>query len=474
MKTFLYFISLLILPITLGSQTLHNLDFERDNAWASARLTQEAFREQAPGANGYCATLKAPFTEYESGYVRQDVPVSLKTATRYSVSARIRTLGVAGQGAQVYVYGKIKGNVEGYRQSAPLTGDNDWTTVQFDLVIDQRMDTLRLGCFLGGTGQAWFDDITFTKHQVAEMRTSPEAMSYLEAFFDTVQAYALYREKIDWDALRADAHNLSLGAQTPSDVYPTLHYLAKRINKHSFFMEPDNAAELSGDNLSEDEIKPNLEYTKGYKIDDSVAYLSMPSMGGGNQLTLEVFADSLQGLIMSLDGEDVTGWVLDLRENGGGNCWPMIAGVGPLLGAGTCGHFQAPDGSNAQPWSYTGGKSALSGHDIVETRNYQLKNPKARIAVLTGPVTASSGEVTTTAFIAHPRSRSFGLPTAGYATTNNNYRLPDGAVLYLTISVYADRNNKPVGETIVPDEVIEPTEGKDTALEAALVWLRTE
>ncbi|MEM6771875.1 MAG: S41 family peptidase, partial [Bacteroidota bacterium] len=391
-----------------------------------------------------------------------------------TVSAKIRTRGVSARGAQVYVYGKVKGEMVGYRQSDYMTGDNDWTTVSFDLILDRAMDTLRLGCFLEGTGQAWFDDLTFTPYVAQTTTTSPVAATYLEAFFDTVSRYALYREKIDWEALRADAQSLTMGAQVEADVHPTLHYLAKRINKHTFFSEPKLAAELSGSNLADDEIRPNLEYTKGRKLEETVAYLSMPSMGGGNQVTLESFADSLQGLIMALDGEEVTGWVLDLRGNGGGNCWPMLAGVGPLLGEGVCGYFQAPDGSNAKPWTYADGKSALSGNDIVSTRGYQLKNPNARIAVLTGPMTASSGEVTTAAFIGLPRARSFGQPTAGYATTNNNYELSDGAVIYLTISVYADRNNQPVGETIMPDEVVEPVEGKDVALKAAVAWLNGE
>ena len=33
-----------------------------------------------------------------------------------------------------------------------------------------------------------------------------------------------------------------------------------------------------------------------------------------------------------------------LRGNGGGNMWPMIAGVGPLLGEGPLGYFIGPIG----------------------------------------------------------------------------------------------------------------------------------
>jgi len=39
----------------------------------------------------------------------------------------------------------------------------------------------------------------------------------------------------------------------------------------------------------------------------------------------------------SADRDDLIGWIVDLRGNGGGNMWPMLAGVGPVLGEGVVG-----------------------------------------------------------------------------------------------------------------------------------------
>ncbi|MEM6772371.1 MAG: hypothetical protein AAF597_17475, partial [Bacteroidota bacterium] len=164
MKTIFYALTFLLLPITLTAQTPHNLDFEDEDSWLPRRLTQDNFYAKTPEGKGQCVTLTGPFTEYGSGYVYQEVPVSLSAAKRYTVSAKIRTRGVSARGAQVYVYGKVKGEMVGYRQSEFMTGDNDWTKVSFDLILDRAMDTLRLGCFLEGTGQAWFDDLTFTPY----------------------------------------------------------------------------------------------------------------------------------------------------------------------------------------------------------------------------------------------------------------------------------------------------------------------
>ncbi|MEL7160736.1 MAG: S41 family peptidase, partial [Bacteroidota bacterium] len=364
--------------------------------------------------------------------------------------------------------------MKGYQQSPSLKGDTDWREVAFEVILDPAMDSLRFGCYLHGTGKAWFDDITFRPYVPEHATANPAATAYLQEFFDTVRQHALGREEIDWGALERDARSLIPGAQSPADVHPAIVYTIRRINKHSFFLPPAASAQMAGEDLPDDRPDPNLRYGTGRRLDERVAYLSMPAMGSGHQPTLEAFADSLQGLIAALDTENTTGWVLDLRENGGGNCWPMLAGIGPLLGEGVCGHFQDPDGGNAHAWAYREGKSSLRGDDIVGTRNYVLKNPTARVAVLTGPQTASSGEVTATAFIAHPRARSFGQPTAGYATTNDDFALSDGGTVYLTVSIYADRNRRPVGEQIVPDEVVEPVAGEDAALARALAWLSGE
>ena len=42
--------------------------------------------------------------------------------------------------------------------------------------------------------------------------------------------------------------------------------------------------------------------------------------------------DSLQLAIAALQDKGACAWLVDLRLNGGGNVWPMLAGIGPLLG----------------------------------------------------------------------------------------------------------------------------------------------
>ncbi|MGZ5191759.1 MAG: S41 family peptidase [Flavisolibacter sp.] len=53
-----------------------------------------------------------------------------------------------------------------------------------------------------------------------------------------------------------------------------------------------------------------------------------------DQFVCTRFADSIQSLIQTFDRRGISKWIIDLRKNTGGNCWPMLTGVGPLLGNG--------------------------------------------------------------------------------------------------------------------------------------------
>ena len=182
------------------------------------------------------------------------------------------------------------------------------------------------------------------------------------------------------------------------------------------------------------------------------------------------YARQIQDSIASRDRDDLIGWIVDLRSNGGGNMWPMIAGLGPIIGAGPLGYFLGPTGSETV-WDYRNG-SSYSGSIAVTTVSppYTLRRAAPRVAVLSDNRIASSGEATLIAFLRRPNTRSFGQPTCGLSTANATYPLSDGAMLTLTTSLMADRAKTPFGDSIPPDEVIaDPNQ----TIERAITWLQT-
>lgn len=464
MKTLIFSLVSILLPALLTAQSIVNPDFETADGWLTERLEQRVYLKPSPDAQGQSLYLRAPFTAKESGFAYQEFAAPDALLTQYKLTGKIRTRNVTGFGAHLYAYGKGVKNRLGHLRTASIKGDQEWTDVSVNFIADQEMDSIRIGCFLNGDGEAWFDDVYLQRVETGE-KMSRTAKKYLKKFFNAVEPRALDAEKIDWAKLKMMAGEIAAGAKEPADVHAAISYVLPRINFHSFFIKPQRATKMAGTNLEEGEIDPDVEFATGRLIDESIAYLTVPEFGSGHQPTQRAYADSLQRLIASMDREETTGWIVDLRGNTGGNCWPMLAGVGPLIGEGVCGYFMGRDGSNAQPWSYSDGHSAMGDFPITQSIGYKLKRPASRIAVLTGPRTMSSGEVTAVAFRGLENARSFGAPTGGYSTTNTSIALSDGGLVLLTISVYGDRNKNGYGDKIEPDVLAED------ALAAAVKWL---
>ena len=95
------------------------------------------------------------------------------------------------------------------------------------------------------------------------------------------------------------------------------------------------------------------------------------------------------------------------------------------------------------------------------------------VAVLTGGSTASSGEAVLVSFLGAENARTFGAPTAGYATANRTFLLPDGARLAITMAHMADRTGRVHGNTpIAPDTPVSSSgDTGDRVLDTAIAWL---
>ena len=120
-------------------------------------------------------------------------------------------------------------------------------------------------------------------------------------------------------------------------------------------------------------------------------------------------------------------FVIDLRNNTGGNCWPMLAGLGPLLGNGVHGYFVSP--KETIPIGYKDGASMQGKYARCIANNpYTLASDKKTIIVLTGNKTSSAGEIVALSFKGLPNVYLYGEPTAGLTTANFVTVKPAGAI----------------------------------------------
>jgi carboxyl-terminal processing protease len=163
--------------------------------------------------------------------------------------------------------------------------------------------------------------------------------------------------------------------------------------------------------------------------------------------------------------------MVDLTDNSGGNMWPMLVGLDPLLGEGILGAFAFPDVPPA-PWFYRAGQAGVGEACLAQTMTggYELQTTLAPIALLTSTRTASSGEAVVLAFCG-VQTRRFGTPTRGLTTANEGFDLPDGATISITVATFMDRLGQIHNGPIEPDQVVDG----DAAMlqDVAAAWLRT-
>jgi len=302
-----------------------------------------------------------------------------------------------------------------------------------------------------------------------------QAARYLDQAVDVMEFNSIRRFEIDWVAFREATMEDAGNAKTLADTYPAIRRALDRIGDHHSFFQPPGGAPALGSS-SPAAAAPALVDPSVALVEPEIGYLDVPAYSGGGAEG-DALAALYHGLIESVDTTGVCGWVVDLRGNTGGNMWPMLAGVGPILGTGVAGSFVYPD-SVVQPWSYVGGKASLAGSPLATADPfYAPADPPRPVAVLTDARTASSGEGVTVAFRGRPETRSFGLSTFGVSTGNAGYQLIDGAIIFLTVAWMADRDGEVYGTELPPDEVVTGAKtgvrATDPVLDRALEWLET-
>lgn len=334
---------------------------------------------------------------------------------------------------------------------------------------------------------------------------SPAAKAYLEQVLDLMQKNALHKKAIDWAQVRRETLAHAKGAQTTADTYPAIAFAFTRLReRHSWLQLPDS---LSGDQrqainaemtkitgkppsdskpspfFPRKEMQGHIDRYKG----SAVAHVVVPMCVGPysdwekNGPYFQEFAEKLHRIVMDLQAQKPNLWIIDLRGNAGGNMWPMLAGIGAVIGEGDLGAFLSSDDERV-PWFYRAGKAGTRTPDGKDDISAEMKQPPFSfpespwVAVLFDRGTGSSGEAVAISLAGRARARSFGEHTAGFSTSNQMYPLPDGASLFLCDGVEADRTGKlyPDGlepDTEVPGADTRSAEETDAALLAAEQWL---
>ncbi|HET9503074.1 MAG TPA: S41 family peptidase [Hymenobacter sp.] len=297
-------------------------------------------------------------------------------------------------------------------------------------------------------------------------KPSQEVGQYLADFQHIIKQHALYADSLNWGQLNREVTEKSQGLATVEECKPVIDHILQTLrkagDKHSFFIPKEKAARQTS--ASYEAKQAESQY-----LGDGIGYLKIPALSSMNASVGQTFSQGIRSQLAALQTQyKLTGWVVDLRHNTGGNVHPMIEGLQPLLGEGLYGYFIFPRRTlkKAMPlWAWSGKKKEQPAVKATKTPQ--------RVAVLIDSLTGSSGEMVALAFKGRSNAKFFGQPSAGYTTTNQDFKLSDGAYLLLATGYMADKKRRTYLPNIVPDVVVEyaPATAPDKTIEAARTWL---
>lgn len=354
-----------------------------------------------------------------------------------------------------------------------------WERLSIEAPLAANAERLTFGAGVEGPGRVWLDDIRIEAYDTAELpAASAGAVRYVERALAIMRTHALVRDEVDWGRLREATLAQARGAEKPADTYLALQFALTSLGDgHSHFMPADRMRQLERAPVSNARTGRPRIAAESRPLGERIGYVRVPGFAGGAHADQVAYAEDLHARFEKLDARARCGWVVDLRGNSGGNLWPMLAGLGPLVGDGVVGAAVRP-GAAREPIAYRDGRVALDGHVQLRLRRepYRVARPEAPVAVLVDGRTASAAEIVAMFLDARAATRTFGTPTRGVPTATRTFPLSDGAALILTVATTSDGRGRVADGPIEPDVRVDDAgpsapAAADAALGSAVAWL---
>ena len=271
-----------------------------------------------------------------------------------------------------------------------------------------------------------------------------EEQQYVKKAVRLMDKQALFAEGPAWEEARTVA--LAARPATREETYDVVRQALKVAGgKHSFILTVERQQQSAAEDA---ETAPSVAL-----LEDGIAVITLPAFSGQSNEESQRYVSA----VLDALPETVPGAVIDLRGNTGGNMYPMIAAVHRFLPDDTILRFKSR--------KYT---QPITKEFILQCVNVEAQPQiNCPVALLTDDMTASSGEALLLCFRGLENVRTFGAPTAGYASANTPIAMPDGSKLVLTTGCDMARTGE-----LFCDDPIAPDIATPTPLESALAWLR--
>ena len=310
---------------------------------------------------------------------------------------------------------------------------------------------------------------------------------FIDKALTTMQENSAFAKKVNWDDIRARVNQMSENASTYAEAAPAIKYAFDALNdKHGWLVfaeEEYHNPKFQGkkSRLSENMKQAALKGAQLYSgtVNNKYAYISIPFFGGQKADQINSFAQRIQDSLFSVINETTEGIIIDLRLNGGGNMYPMFAGLSNVLGDDDISILADSTGKIIE-------RSFIRKNDFIQdgriaaslAKNYGDLS-RMPVAVIIGPGTGSSGECLAAGFIGRKKTVLIGETTAGYTTANNGFLLAgEDYAMVLAVGYLTDRFGNTYYDNVTPD--IEVTgddffnHANDQKIQAAVKWFESK
>lgn len=307
---------------------------------------------------------------------------------------------------------------------------------------------------------------------------------------DTALAYAkknsIYRGNTDWNKLTDSVRAKSMGAKSIIEAMPAVSLMYQMLGDfHGMALYNGKTYKWNATRIKVDKelykelfakFKKGTPHVETAMLANGYGYILIPGNNPTKQGETQIIAAQIQDSLSKLNPAKLKGIIIDLRLNTGGNMWPMILGVGNLVSKGKLGSFIYPDASKNESWLVKDTSIYSDTIKVCSIKAMGKVNPKIKIAVLTSPYTASSGEATAITFKGQKNARIIGDTTAGYTTANESFSMY-GVEFIMAQAAEADRNGKIYYKNVPPDKEVIAGDNftdlsKDAKIIAALAWMK--
>lgn len=329
-----------------------------------------------------------------------------------------------------------------------------------------------------------------------------ETRMLLDSIISIAQKNSIHSSSVNWKQIRKKMYSI---AKTPpkystysfvksvkymlaqlKDNHGVLTYKGKQYQSQENKIRKFKNMIYSIDSETQSRIlsKRNLPI-KAKLLDGGIAYIEIPTIAiPFTEKDMRLWTINIRKKICELKKKKLTGWVIDLRSNLGGNMYAMLSGLGELLPRNYTMGGDSKDGKNLHvQWKL---KEGVFYYGETPTANGKIpellchnKSQHYTIAVLTSRYTSSSGEAVAAALKGQNDIKLFGEQTEGKSSSTSWYRLPGNNWLSLATSFYMGENKKVYKDGIVPDIVIIEKLDLDNlmkgkTMEKAIRWLHSK